>query len=407
MADRAHSRSKASPSASAACRPCDDAVADGRRRRHHRADRPERRRQDHAVRAHRRLPDAERRARSVYDGDDITGVAAAPAGAARHRAHLPDRAAVRRSDGARKHRGRRASAPSRRAPRALAAADEVAKRVGLGTCLRQPAATLTVAGRKRLELARALATEPKLLLLDEVLAGLNPSEIRDMVPVIRAIRDRGVTILMIEHVMQAVMSLAEHVYVLAEGRIIAQGPPAAVVGRSQGDRGLSRRTAPRPGSREAPMAAKPLLDVRGLHAGYGEVEILRGIDLARRRRARSSRCSAPTAPASRRSTMTISGVCCRAPAVDPLRRRARSSATPAGRDRRARPDPRAGGPPHLPEPDGARESRSRQLSPRRRAPRATTASACSRFSRACASARRSAPARCRAASSRCWRSAAA
>ena len=93
--------------------------------------------------------------------------------------------------------------------------------------LDRPAASLTVAGRKRLELARALAIEPKLLLLDEVLAGLNPSEIRDMVPVIRAIRDRGITIVMIEHVMQAVMSLAEQVFVLAEGRIIAEGPPQA------------------------------------------------------------------------------------------------------------------------------------------------------------------------------------
>ena len=88
---------------------------------------------------------------------------------------------------------------------------------------------MTVAGRKLgWRLARALATSPKLLLLDEVLAGLNPSEIRDMVPIIRAIRDRGVTIMMIEHVMQAVMSLAEQIYVLVEGHVIAQGPPAAV-----------------------------------------------------------------------------------------------------------------------------------------------------------------------------------
>jgi len=112
---------------------------------------------------------------------------------------------------------------------ALAAAEEVAGLVGLGNVLQQSAATLTVAGRKRLELARALATSPKLLLLDEVLAGLNPSEIRDMLPVIRAIRERGVTIMMIEHVMQAVMSLAEHIYVLAEGHVIAQGAPAAIV----------------------------------------------------------------------------------------------------------------------------------------------------------------------------------
>jgi branched-chain amino acid transport system ATP-binding protein len=111
---------------------------------------------------------------------------------------------------------------------ALAAAGEVAREVGLGDLLERPAATLTVAGRKRLELARALAIAPRLLLLDEVLAGLNPSEIRDMVPVIRGIRDRGVSIVMVEHVMQAVMSLAAHVFVLSEGRVIAEGAPDAI-----------------------------------------------------------------------------------------------------------------------------------------------------------------------------------
>jgi len=111
---------------------------------------------------------------------------------------------------------------------ALAVADEVGRAVGLGDLLDRVASTLTVAARKRLELARALATEPKLLLLDEVLAGLNPSEIRDMLPVIRALCARGMAVLMIEHVMQAVMSLSEHVFVLAEGRIIAEGSPAQV-----------------------------------------------------------------------------------------------------------------------------------------------------------------------------------
>lgn len=111
---------------------------------------------------------------------------------------------------------------------ALATAAEIARLVGLDAQLERQAAALTVAGRKRLELARALAIEPRLLLLDEVLAGLNPSEIRDMVPVIRDIAMRGVTILMIEHVMQAVMSLAERVFVLAEGRIIAHGSPQEV-----------------------------------------------------------------------------------------------------------------------------------------------------------------------------------
>ena len=111
---------------------------------------------------------------------------------------------------------------------ALAAADAVAQRVGLAALLDQPAGELTVAGRKRLELARALATTPKLLLLDEVLAGLNPQEIADMIPVVRSIAASGVTVLMIEHVMQAVMNLAEHVWVLAQGQLIASGTPAEV-----------------------------------------------------------------------------------------------------------------------------------------------------------------------------------
>jgi branched-chain amino acid transport system ATP-binding protein len=111
---------------------------------------------------------------------------------------------------------------------AQSAADAVGHQVGLGHLLHRPASALTVAGRKRLELARALATDPKLLLLDEVLAGLNPSEINDIVPVIRGLSTRGIAIVMIEHVMQAVMSLAEQVFVLAEGRVIAQGSPAQV-----------------------------------------------------------------------------------------------------------------------------------------------------------------------------------
>jgi branched-chain amino acid transport system ATP-binding protein len=116
---------------------------------------------------------------------------------------------------------------------ALAVAEQVAAQVGLTDQLDKPAAALTVAGRKRLEVARALATRPKLLLLDEVLAGLNPSEVRDIVPVVRAIRDSGVTVLMIEHVMQAVMNLCERVHVLAQGRIICSGTPAEVVAAPQ------------------------------------------------------------------------------------------------------------------------------------------------------------------------------
>lgn len=116
---------------------------------------------------------------------------------------------------------------------ALSAAEAVAQRVGLYGQLDQPAGELTVAGRKRLELARALATQPKLLLLDEVLAGLNPQEIQDMLPVVRGLVSSGVTVLMIEHVMQAVMNLAEHVWVLSQGQLIAQGTPREVTQNQQ------------------------------------------------------------------------------------------------------------------------------------------------------------------------------
>ncbi len=112
-------------------------------------------------------------------------------------------------------------------------AEAVAGMVGMAGQLDQKGADLTVAGRKRLELARALATGPRLLLLDEVMAGLNPTEITEIVQVIRDIRDSGITILLIEHVMQAVTSLAERVYVLNQGRMIAEGTPAAIADNPQ------------------------------------------------------------------------------------------------------------------------------------------------------------------------------
>jgi branched-chain amino acid transport system ATP-binding protein len=94
----------------------------------------------------------------------------------------------------------------------------------------QRAANLTLPDRKRLEVARALATEPRLLLLDEVMAGLRPTEIDRMVTTLRDInRESGVTILLIEHVMRAVMALAERVLVLDHGTAIAQGAPEAIV----------------------------------------------------------------------------------------------------------------------------------------------------------------------------------
>ncbi len=111
---------------------------------------------------------------------------------------------------------------------ALERAGTIARQLGMGAMLDRPAGALTVAGRKRLELARALATEPRLLLLDEVMAGLTPTEITEVIELVRDIRSSGITIFLIEHVMQAVMSLSDRTYVLNQGRLIAQGTPAEI-----------------------------------------------------------------------------------------------------------------------------------------------------------------------------------
>jgi branched-chain amino acid transport system ATP-binding protein len=97
----------------------------------------------------------------------------------------------------------------------------------------QPSGSLNVSQKKRLELARALAARPYLLLLDEVLAGLNPSEIASMMDTVRAIREDGISILMIEHVMQAIMSISDRILVLDYGMLIATGEPEEVANNPQ------------------------------------------------------------------------------------------------------------------------------------------------------------------------------
>ena len=116
---------------------------------------------------------------------------------------------------------------SKRAARVTAI--EVLERVGLAGRANSLARALTLAGKKRLEVARALAARPKLLLLDEVLAGLNPTEIAQMIDLVRSIRDSGVSVFMIEHVMQAIMNLSDRIVVLNLGHKIAEAPPAEVV----------------------------------------------------------------------------------------------------------------------------------------------------------------------------------
>ncbi|MEI6290530.1 MAG: ABC transporter ATP-binding protein [Chloroflexota bacterium] len=108
-------------------------------------------------------------------------------------------------------------------------ANEVLSFAGLEQRADQLAGSLNVAQKKRLEMARALAAHPKLLLLDEVLAGLTPSEIDGMVQTILQIRRQGVTIIMIEHVMKAIMNVSDHIFVLEYGQQIAEGKPGEVV----------------------------------------------------------------------------------------------------------------------------------------------------------------------------------
>ena len=109
-------------------------------------------------------------------------------------------------------------------------ADSILEHLGLGAKRDLPASGLTLPDRKRLEVARAIATRPKLLLLDEAMAGLRPTECEPMIEFLREINRRdGVTILLIEHVMRAVMALAHSVIVLHQGEVVARGAPEEIV----------------------------------------------------------------------------------------------------------------------------------------------------------------------------------
>ena len=111
---------------------------------------------------------------------------------------------------------------------ARATALEVLERVGMAASANKLARSLTIAAKKRLEVARALAAKPKLLLLDEVLAGLHPSEITQMIELIKKVRDSGISVFMIEHLMQAVMNLSDRIVVLNFGQKLAEGRPQEV-----------------------------------------------------------------------------------------------------------------------------------------------------------------------------------
>jgi branched-chain amino acid transport system ATP-binding protein len=107
-------------------------------------------------------------------------------------------------------------------------AQELLEIVGLARVADRPASDLTIPDRKRLEVAKALALDPDVLLLDEVMAGLNASEVDEAIALLRDVNARGVTLIVVEHLMKAIMSISTAVVVLAEGRKIAEGPPLEV-----------------------------------------------------------------------------------------------------------------------------------------------------------------------------------
>ncbi|MDP1753418.1 MAG: ABC transporter ATP-binding protein [Reyranella sp.] len=111
---------------------------------------------------------------------------------------------------------------------ARAKALTVLERVGLGRLADQPAKSLGTPGRKRLEIARALASEPKALLLDEAMAGLTPTEVHEAIELVRRIHGSGITIVIVEHIMEVIVSLAQRVVVFHQGREIARGTPREV-----------------------------------------------------------------------------------------------------------------------------------------------------------------------------------
>jgi branched-chain amino acid transport system ATP-binding protein len=125
------------------------------------------------------------------------------------------------------------SSPAKRLDQAQREAEEIVDWIGLGSKRSVPAGRLSLIDRKRLELGKALSTKPKVLLLDEIMAGLNPTEIETALRLVRQVADSGVSIIVIEHMMRAIMGLSKRIIVLNAGRKIAEGVPQEVVSDRQ------------------------------------------------------------------------------------------------------------------------------------------------------------------------------
>jgi len=183
--------------------------------------------------------------------------------------------------------------PFARKADALAACDAVLARTGLADAADLPARTLPLLRRKRLEVARALALDPKLLLLDEVGAGLVDAEVTELITLIRSLRGQVQGIVIIEHVLRVVRECCERLLVINFGRQFAEGRTGDVLASDDvaavylGTAGASGSPPQREVAAPMPVAAQalapalaPLLELKGVHAGYGQARVLEGIDLA-------------------------------------------------------------------------------------------------------------------------------
>ena len=205
----------------------------------------------------------------AFAGERIDGLHARRGLPPRHRPHLPDRAAVPGADRRGQRRRRRAAAPRTMSPWRAGAPTRCSRQLDLFDKRDQPASALTLPDRKRLEVARALATEPKLLLLDEVMAGLRPTETDRMVAILTKLnRETGLTILLIEHVMRAVMALAGARARAAPRRGDRRRHARRGRARSRGGPVLSRRGG-----------GRLMLAVENLDLFYGDAQALDGVSL--------------------------------------------------------------------------------------------------------------------------------